>query len=72
MGGLLKGSRFDDVNRATCSKCKHRGTLGDWERLAQANAEIARLHEAILSPLLQVTEEALRDAGVTPPKPRCR
>ena len=34
---------FDDVNRATCERCKHTGKAGDWERLEIAYATIRDL-----------------------------
>lgn len=40
MGGPPTGEppRFDDLNRATCTECKHRGTVGDWQRIAELRA----------------------------------
>lgn len=45
MGGLTFGAAamFDDVNRATCERCKHTGKAGDWERLEIAYATIRDL-----------------------------
>jgi hypothetical protein len=34
MGGI-DNERYDDINRATCTKCKHRGTAGDWQRIKE-------------------------------------
>lgn len=45
MGWLTFGAAamFDDVNRATCERCKHTGKAGDWERLEIAYATIRDL-----------------------------
>ena len=45
MGGIHYGAQliFDDVNRATCERCKHTGKAGDWERLEIAYATVRDL-----------------------------
>ena len=43
MGAFGAAAMFDDVNRATCERCKHTGKAGDWERLELAMATVRDL-----------------------------
>lgn len=49
MGGVKPNGAdvFDDTNRASCQQCHHRGCVGDWQRLFEANQLFNQIETAI-------------------------